>query len=81
MNWDTTYILSQISIIIYYTLLATTYYAKNRNKVLVLNFLAIISEGMSYIFLGAWTGLAMCIVALIRNIIFYVFFSIWILIY
>lgn len=70
MNLGVTYILSQISIITYYTLLATTYYAKSRNKVLVLNFLAIMAEGISYIFLGAWTGLAMCIVALVRNIIF-----------
>lgn len=70
MNFVVMYILSQIFIITYYTLVATTYYAKNRNRVLVLNFLAIIAEGMSYILLGAWTGLAMCIVALVRNMIF-----------
>lgn len=72
MNWDTTYILSQIFTIITYILLGVTYYAKDRNKVLVLSFLSLIANGIAYIFLNAWTGLAMCIVALIRNIIFLV---------
>lgn len=72
MNWDTTYMLSQIFTIITYILLGVTYYAKDRNKVLVLSFLSLIANGIAYIFLNAWTGLAMCIVALIRNIIFLV---------
>lgn len=70
MDWSVTYILSQIFTIINYALLGSTYYAKDRKKVLILNFSNIIAEGMSYIFLNAWTGLAMCIVALIRNGIF-----------
>ncbi len=70
MDWDLTYILSQVFIIINYILLALTYYAKDRKKVLILSFLSIIVTGMSYIFLNAWSGLAMCVIALIRNIIF-----------
>ncbi len=70
MNWDLTYILSQVFIIINYILLALTYYAKDRNKVLILSFSSIVATGMSYIFLNAWSGLAMCVIALIRNIIF-----------
>ena len=70
MNWSITYILSQIFTIIMYILLGLTYYAKERKKVLILNFLALIANGIAYIFLEAWTGLAMCAVALARNIIF-----------
>ena len=32
--------------------------------------MSIIANGVAYILLSAWTGLAMCIVALIRNVIF-----------
>lgn len=70
MSWSITYILSQVFTIIMYILLGLTYYAKERKKVLILNFLALIANGIAYIFLGAWTGLAMCAVALARNIIF-----------
>ena len=34
------------------------------------NFGAIIATGLSYVFLSAWSGLAMVIVAVVRNIIF-----------
>ena len=70
MNLSVVYILSQVFTIITYALLALTYYAKDRKKVLTLSFLSLIANGIAYIFLSAWTGFAMCIVALIRNIIF-----------
>ncbi len=70
MHWELTYILSQIFTIINYSILATSYYAKDRKKILILNFLNIIAEAIAYIFLNAWSGFAMCIVAIIRNIIF-----------
>ena len=70
MEWSVVYILSQVFTIITYGLLALTYYAKDRRKVLILNFLSLIVNGLAYIFLSAWSGFAMCIVALIRNIIF-----------
>ena len=70
MNWGVTYIVSQIFTIITYILLAITYYAKDRRKVLIINFLSLIANGIAYILLSAWTGFVMCIVALVRNIIF-----------
>lgn len=70
MNWDLFYILSQVFTIINYALLALTYYAKDRKKVLILSFASLIANGIAYVFLNAWSGLAMCVIALIRNIIF-----------
>ena len=72
MEWTLTYILSQIFTIITYILLALTYYAKSRKTVLTISFLSLVANGIAYIFLSAYTGLAMCIVAIIRNIIFIV---------
>ena len=72
MDWSVTYILSQIFTIIMYIFLALTYYSKDRKKVLYLSFLSLVANGIAYILLSAWTGFAMCVVALIRNIIFLV---------
>lgn len=70
MEITVVYIISQIFTIITYALLGLTYYAKNRKTVLAISFLSLIANGIAYILLNAYTGLAMCIVALIRNIIF-----------
>lgn len=70
MEWTLTYTLSQIFVIMMYIFLGTTYFVENRKTVLVLSFLSLVSSGVAYIFLGAYTGLAMVIVAIIRNIIF-----------
>lgn len=72
MEWTFVYILSQIFTIITYGLLAATYYAKDRKKILIISFLSIIANGIAYVLLNAWSGFAMCVVALIRNIIFLV---------
>lgn len=72
MELTVSYILSQVFTIIMYVLLALTYYAKDRKKVLILNFAGLISIGIAYVFLDAWSGLAMCVIALARNIIFLV---------
>lgn len=66
------YIISQVFTVISYIFLALTYHSKSRMTVLTLNFLSQIMFVVSYILLGAWSGLAMVIVALIRNIIFIV---------
>lgn len=66
------YIWSQIFTILMYVLLAVTYYAKDRKKVLVFSFLSLIANVIAYILLNAYTGIAMCIVALFRNIYFLV---------
>lgn len=70
MELTLSYVLSQIFIIINYALLGLSYYCKNRKTVLTISFMAVIANGLSYVFLNAYSGLAMCILALIRNIIF-----------
>ena len=70
MELTLTYIMSQVFTIIMYLLLAISYYAKDRRKILVLSFLSLVANALAYVLLGAYTGLAMCIVAFIRNIIF-----------
>lgn len=72
MELTVAYILSQIFTIITYILLAITYYAKDRKTVLTISFLSLIANGLAYAFLNAYTGLAMCVIALVRNIIFLV---------
>lgn len=65
-----TYILSQIFVVLCYGCLAATYAIKNRYVLLSVSVAAIVFNGISYTLLGAWAGLAVTIVALIRNIIF-----------
>lgn len=72
MEISITYIISQIFTIIMYALLAISYYAKERKKVLILSFVSLIANGIAYILLNAYSGLAMCALALVRNIIFIV---------
>lgn len=70
MDWNGTYIISQVFTILMYGLLAITYYVKNRKTVLVISFLSLIANAIAYILLKAYSGLAMCVIALIRNIYF-----------
>ena len=70
MELTLTYVLSQVFIIINYVLLMATYQVKNRKTVLIFNCVSMIAEGLSYIFLSAWSGLAMVFVGIIRNLIF-----------
>ena len=70
MEWNLEYVISQVLTVLMYVFLGMTYYAKDRKKVLILSFLSLIANGLAYVFLSAWSGLAMCVVAFIRNIIF-----------
>ena len=70
MELTVNYILSQVFAITMYILLAMTYYVQDRKKVLVLHFIATVSSAIAYTLLNAWTGVAMCAVVVIRNIIF-----------
>lgn len=72
MNLGIEYILSQVFTILMYGLLAITYYMKNRKTVLIISFLSLVANAIAYVLLNAWSGLAMCIIAMIRNIIFLV---------
>lgn len=70
MTLSISYILSQIFIILNYIFLIITYQLKDRKKIIFFNIASLTSAGLSYIFLSAYTGLAMVIVSIIRNIIF-----------
>lgn len=70
MSFELTYVLSQVFTIINYMLLASTYYVKARKRILIISFMSLLANAIAYILLNAWTGVAMCLVALIRNIIF-----------
>ena len=72
MDWSVTYIASQIATIIMYGLLALSYYAKDRKKVLIISFLSVVVNAIAYILLSAWSGVAMCLIAIVRNILFLV---------
>ena len=69
---DTTYILSQIFTVIMYAFLAVSYFAKRKCSIVILSVLSLIANILAYVLLSAWTGLAMCIVALFRN-----FYILW----
>ena len=47
----------------------------NRKQILIFSLLSLVFNGVQYIFLSAWSGLAMVGVAIIRNIIFLVLFQ------
>lgn len=70
MELTSTYIASQIFVLIMYTLIATTYFCKSRTVILILNFLSLVSISITYILLNAWTGFALTCVAILRNVIF-----------
>ena len=62
------YILSQVFTILMYALLAWTYLLKDKRKIVIVSALSLLANVIAYILLGAWTGLAMCIVAILRNL-------------
>lgn len=64
------YILSQVFVVLCYICLGATYTTKKRNWILSYSIAAIVFNGISYTLLGAWAGLGVTIVALIRNIVF-----------
>ena len=51
--------------------LLISYYRKNTNKILVLHILSIIFYLLNYLFLGAWAGLFIIIVELLRDFLYY----------
>jgi len=69
---DVNYILSQVFIVIMYVFLAITYLTKSKHKIVILSSLALLASMISFLFLGAWTGFAACIVDLCRN-----FYLLW----
>ncbi|MBQ6991542.1 MAG: YgjV family protein [Clostridia bacterium] len=70
IEWTTTYIASQILVIIVYVCLCTTYFLKDRKKILILNLFAHIIQAISFLLLGGMTGVAMNGVYVARDILF-----------
>ncbi|MBE5820910.1 MAG: YgjV family protein [Clostridiales bacterium] len=70
MELTLTYVLSQVFVIINALLLMATYQLKTRKSILIVSFIALLANGVAYVLLSAWSGLAMVFVAMIRNIIF-----------
>ena len=61
------YFLSQFFTIVMYLLLAMTYFAKTKRRIFIINSLSLIAN-IAYFLLNAWSGLAMVVIAMIRNI-------------
>lgn len=70
MELTLTYVLSQIVIVISYVFFVRTYYTTSRRKILLYGMIANLFMGASYMFLAAWSGLAMALIAVLRSIIF-----------
>lgn len=70
MEMTVAYIASQVLTVIMYILLGITYQIQDRKKVLIINVASLIVNAIIYILLNAYSGMSMCVVALIRNFIF-----------
>lgn len=68
MEIDFIYILSQIFTILKYALMAWTYFLKDKRKIVIVSAFSLAANIIAYVLLGAWTGLAMCVVAMLRNL-------------
>lgn len=68
MDINFTYVLSQIFTILMYVLMAWTYFLKEKRQIVIVSALSLVTNIIAYILLGAWTGLAMCVVAMLRNL-------------
>ncbi len=70
MDLTLEYIMSQILVIIYYLIYSWTFHLKDSNKILIFGIIATIISSISYILLNAYTGMAMCFIAIFRNVLF-----------
>ena len=73
MNIELTpaYIWSQVFTIVMYVFLMICYQLKKRKSILIVSIIALLCNMAAYILLQAWTGLAMCAIALFRNLYSY----------
>ena len=67
MTLDLTYVASQIFVLGNFAFLAASYFAKDKPRIVRWQFASLISNTVGYGLLGAWSGLAMCVIALARN--------------
>ena len=69
--WTLEYTLSQICVILALVCMCLSYLTKNKIYILLLCTLSTILYGVQYGLLGAWTGVAINIVGMVRGIWFY----------
>ena len=67
-----TYILSQVFICLCYLFLGLTYVIKKRTLILCFSLVALVLNGVHYSLLGAWAGLGVVCIAIVRNVLFLV---------
>jgi hypothetical protein len=67
----TSYIISQVFVVIALLFLGSSYLVKDKRKVLFLGILCSTFYGLEYLLLGALTGLITNIISVVRNIWFY----------
>lgn len=71
MNVTATYIVSQIFVTIYYLLNIVGYQFKSQKIILIFNLISLFMIAIAYYLLSAYTGVAMTIVGVIRDLLFY----------
>ena len=64
------YTISQIFVVIGYFLLATSYCLKSRKNILIVCFFTLESSFFEYLLLSAYSGMALMVLAIFRNLIF-----------
>lgn len=68
---EVSYIISQIFVIIQYLFFVLTYHTKTKKQILIFNTIACISSAFSFMFLSAYSGCVMSLLAVLRNYLFY----------
>ncbi len=70
MEINTIYIISQVITVIYYGVLSSSYLLKKREKILLANFVAHIGQTTAMCMLNGYTGAAMAVIMMLRDIAF-----------
>ena len=65
------YWISQVFVLFAYIMCGATFFVKKRSYVLVLSTGVCISFSIAYVFLSAWTGIAMNVISMLRNLVFF----------
>lgn len=68
---EVSYIISQIFVIIQYLFFVLTYHTKTKKQILIFNTIACASSALSFMFLSAYSGSVMSLLAVLRNYLFY----------
>ena len=62
------YILSQVFTILAYACFGLSFLVRERKKIVAVNFVGVLFNAVAFVFLSAWTGLAMSIISSLRSI-------------